>query len=134
MLKLNRTAVGLTRASTPYFRAASKNVDGRVKPGHNEEQAYAALLRPTRRLRGGGRRGPLRLRRRRARIAAAEDDAARVAVEIVHGAADVGERAAAVGHQRAGALVKILGEILDRLHHGRELAAGGAAADRVQAE
>ena len=53
----------------------------------------------------------------------------RVAVEIVHGAADVAERAAAIGHQRAGALVEILGQFADRLHHQVQLAAGGAARD-----
>src|SRR5690348_6680112 len=85
----------------------------------------ASLLRPARRLRAGGRRGPCLLRvgggrrgslRLRLRgIAAAEDDAARVAIEIGHGAADVAERAAAVGHQRAGALVEIFRKLLDRL-------------------
>src|SRR6478736_3995769 len=71
--------------------------------------------------RGGRRRGPRRLLRRllccRLGIAAAEDHAARVAVEIVHGAADVGERAAAVGHKSAGALVEVVGKLLDRLDH-----------------
>src|SRR5690349_703041 len=48
--------------------------------------------------------------------AAAEDHARGVAVEIVHGAADVAERPAAIVHQGAGALVEILGELADRLH------------------
>jgi hypothetical protein len=32
----------LTRASTPSFALAAKNVDGRVKPGHDDNRADAA--------------------------------------------------------------------------------------------
>src|SRR5262249_30822562 len=65
-------------------------------------------------------------------VARAEEHARRVAVEIVHGAADVTERLAAVGHQRAGALVEILGKLADRLHREEQLAALLAAGQRVQ--
>jgi len=34
---MNRTAVGLTRASTSYFKYA-QDVNGRDKPGHDEEK------------------------------------------------------------------------------------------------
>src|SRR4249920_1736614 len=34
---MNRTAVGLTRASTSFRRRGKEDVDGRVKPGHDEE-------------------------------------------------------------------------------------------------
>jgi hypothetical protein len=33
---MNRTAVGLPRASTSFYVKISKDVDGRVKPGHDE--------------------------------------------------------------------------------------------------
>jgi hypothetical protein len=33
---MNRTAVALCRASTPFLLAAVKDVDGRVKPGHDD--------------------------------------------------------------------------------------------------
>src|SRR3974390_1851511 len=58
----------------------------------------------------GRRRLALRLGRL-ARIARTKQNPGRVAVEIVHGAADVGQGLAAVGHQRARALVKILREL-----------------------
>src|SRR3569833_4069322 len=91
---------------------------------------HAALIRPATSLlpllpgwrprarRGVGTSGRSRrccFRRRRSVVTATKNYAARVAVKVVHGAADVGERAAAVGHQRAGALVEILGEVADRL-------------------
>jgi len=58
---------------------------------------------------GGGRRF-----RRRGAGGRAEQKARRVAVEVVYRAADVGERAAAIGHQGAGALVEIIGQFADR--------------------
>src|SRR6185312_4849923 len=66
--------------------------------------------------------------------ARAEEHPGRVAVEIVHGPADVGERLAAVRHQRARALVKIFGELVDRFHGLEQLPTILAAGERVEAE
>jgi hypothetical protein len=41
MLNLNRTPVGLSRASTSFFFAAVQDVDGRVNPAMTVEMAPA---------------------------------------------------------------------------------------------
>src|SRR5581483_8173315 len=64
----------------------------------------ARRWRRGRRGRGGGGRG---------RTARAEQQPRRIAVEIVHGATDIGERAAAIRHQGAGSFVEILSQFTD---------------------
>jgi len=45
MLNLNRTALGLTRASIYFARAFSKQMDCRVKPGNDILMAFARIAR-----------------------------------------------------------------------------------------
>src|SRR5206468_11450649 len=87
------TAIDLNRWTSRYGSWLS--------PGRHLGRLLPPALRH-----GGLRRLGRRWRRsRRCVVAGAEQDAGRVAVEIVDGAADIAERAAAVGHQCAGALV-----------------------------
>src|SRR5579872_4405039 len=44
-ISLNRTAVGLSRASTCVHRARNEHVDGRDKPGHDDEREWSSAER-----------------------------------------------------------------------------------------
>src|SRR5690349_14503044 len=71
-------------------------------------------------------------RRRRCAVAGPEENPGRVAIKIVHRAADIPERTSTVGHQCARTLVEVISEFADRFHRLEQLAAILAARQCIQ--